>query len=149
MATWREFESAAPELAQVVRAAFGIRKHATMATLRRDGSPRISGTEVEFGDTDIFLGSMPGAVKALDLRRDPRLAIHSPTVDPPEHDPSDWPGEAKISGVAQELTDVNKTTEPHRFRIDVREVVHTRVVDNRLQVTSWHPNRGLVTRNRD
>lgn len=63
---------------------FAVRKHATLATLRRDGSPRISGTEVVFDDEagEIYLGMMPGSVKALDLRRDPRLALHSPTVDP-------------------------------------------------------------------
>jgi hypothetical protein len=41
----------------------------TLATLRRDGSPRISGTEVEFTDGQVWLGMMPGSLKALDLRR--------------------------------------------------------------------------------
>ena len=56
MSSWREVESAAPELAQAVRECFAVRKHATMATLRRDGAPRISGTEVEFTDDDVVLG---------------------------------------------------------------------------------------------
>jgi hypothetical protein len=88
MASWQEIAEQAPELATAVRERFAVRKHCTLATLRNDGSPRISGTEVEFADGQLWIGSMPRAVKALDLRRDPRMALHSPTVDPPEENPS-------------------------------------------------------------
>jgi hypothetical protein len=98
MTTWQEFSDSAPDLANAVRDRFTVRKHCTMATLRKDGTPRISGTEVELSDGQLWIGSMPGALKALDLRRDPRVALHSPTVDPPEDNPSDWAGEAKIAG---------------------------------------------------
>ena len=90
MVSWQQVLDEAPEFAATVQARFEIRKHATMATLRKDGSPRISGTEVEFEDGQLRLGSMPGALKARDLRRDPRIALHSPTDDPPEATPSDW-----------------------------------------------------------
>ena len=63
MASWAEFEAAEPEFASRVRALMVSRKHLTMATLRRDGSPRISGTEVEFTEGQLRIGSMPGAVK--------------------------------------------------------------------------------------
>jgi len=43
MASWGEFVLDNSDLADVVRRCFAIRKHATVATLRRDGSPRISG----------------------------------------------------------------------------------------------------------
>ena len=82
MATWGEFETAQPEFARRVRKLMTTRKHLTMATLRRDGSPRISGTEVQFDGADLRIGSMPGARKALDLRRDARVAVHGPTHDP-------------------------------------------------------------------
>lgn len=145
MPSWAEVTAAAPDLAGEVRRRFAVRKHATLATLRRDGSPRISGTEVEFGDGDIWLGSMPGAAKALDLRRDPRMALHSPTVDPPEDAPGEWEGEAKLSGRAVEVPG-----EPgsHRFRLDITEVVLTRVHGNRLVIESWHPDRGRQVRER-
>ena len=39
----------------------------TLATLRRDGSPRISGTEAHIVDGQIVLGMMPGSMKARDL----------------------------------------------------------------------------------
>ena len=40
MPSWAEFAAAEPELAAKVRERFGIRKHKTMASLRKDGSPR-------------------------------------------------------------------------------------------------------------
>lgn len=149
MAMWKEVETAAPELAYAVRHCFAVRKHATLATLRRDGGPRISGIEVEFGDIDLHLGSMPGALKALDLRRDPRFALHSPTIDPPAEDPSAWDGEAKIAGVAVEVSEPSSLTEPHRFRLEVREVVLTRVVRYRLEIASWNTGRGVKVTTRD
>jgi len=141
MPSWAEFEEAEPEFAARVRALMTARKHLTMATLRADGSPRISGTEVEFADGELRIGSMPGAVKALDLRRDPRVAIHGPTNDPPARRPSGWKGEAKISGSARE---VDSGGEAHRFLIDIGEAVITRLNEagDRLVVESWNPARG-------
>lgn len=147
MASWQEFATAAPELGDAVRARFAVRKHCTLATLRRDGSPRISGTEVEFADGELWLGSMPGALKALDLRRDPRLALHSPTVDPPADDPTGWAGEAKLAGVAEEAGEPADGV-AHRFRVEITEVVLTRVAGDLLEVQSWHPGRGLEVRRR-
>src|SRR5262245_27326457 len=114
-----------------------------MATLRKDGSPRISGTEVQFSDGQLWIGSMPAAMKALDLRRDPRVALHSPTVDPPEGNPSDWAGEAKIAGHAVEVPNDDPADTSHRFRLDIAEAVLTRVSGDRLLIQSWHPGRGL------
>src|SRR5437667_8484367 len=106
MAWWKDVVAAEPSFAAHVRRCFGVRKHCTLATLRRDGSPRISGIEVEFADDGgLYLGMMPGSRKAHDLRRDPRLALHSPTQDSPEDDPSAWLGEAKIAGHAVETSD--------------------------------------------
>lgn len=149
MAQWSDLVAAEPEFAEKVRARFAVRKHCTLATLRQDGSPRISGTEVEFdADGSLYLGSMPGARKALDLRRDPRLAVHSPTVDP--EDPSSWEGEAKLSGTAHEVSDRNSADESHRFKIDITEVVLTGLGDpaDHLVIESWHPDRGYERRTR-
>lgn len=151
MTWWEEVAAAEPEFAARVRRTFAIRKHATLATLRRDGAPRISGTEVEFGeDGSIYLGMMAGSLKAVDLRRDPRLALHCPTEDPPEDDPTAWPGDGKISGRAVEVSDPARGDEAHRFRIDVTEVVLTAVGEpaDHLVISSWHPDRGLERRER-
>jgi Pyridoxamine 5'-phosphate oxidase len=141
VASWAEFEATEPAFAARVRELLSSRKHLTLATLRRDGSPRISGTEVEFAEGQLRIGSMPRAVKALDLRRDPRLAIHGPTTDPPEGAAADWPGEAKVAGMAVE---VESGGEAHRFLVDLREAVITRLnpAANRLVVESWTPERG-------
>ncbi len=143
--SWAAFAQEAPELAREVRAAFGVRKHCTMATLRADGGPRISGTEVQLDDAELHIGSMPGGLKARDLLRDPRLAIHSPTVDPPEGDESSWAGEAKVAGRAVEVPSDDAS---HRFRIDVDEAVHTAVDGDRLRIRSWHRGRGVQERHR-
>src|SRR5205823_6557484 len=55
---WDDIARAEPAFAERVRALFDARKHKTMATLRKDGSPRISGMEVEFRDGDALLGMM-------------------------------------------------------------------------------------------
>jgi hypothetical protein len=142
MTSWVDVERAAPELAARVRERFAIRKHCTMATLRADGSPRISGTEVEFADGELRIGSMPDAVKVKDLLRDPRVALHSPTVDPPEGKPTEWEGEAKVSGVA---VVAESPDDSHRFTIDVTELVLTHLDEagTQLVITSWHPDRGV------
>ena len=141
--SWAAFAQEAPELARDARAAFAVRKHCTMATLRADGSPRISGTEVQLSDGQLWIGSMHSAVKALDLRRDGRVALHSPTVDPPEGDESSWSGEAKVAGRAVEVPSGDVS---HRFRIDIDEVVHTDVDGDRLRIRSWHRGRGVLER---
>jgi hypothetical protein len=117
MASWSEFSAAAPALAERVRARFDAHRHKTLATLRKDGGPRISGTECQFEDGELWIGSMWKAVKALDLRRDGRFAMHSATLDP---EAADW-AEAKIAGVAHEV-EHEDAGRSHRFRLDVTEV---------------------------
>ena len=152
MATWSEIESAAPELAGRARAAFDAHKHKVLATLRRDGSPRISGIEATIADGELWLGMMPGSRKALDLRRDPRLALHSASDDPPD-DPATWAGDAKLSGRAVEVDDpallerlgAGDQADAHLFRVDITELVHTRVGDpaDHLVIDLWREGAGL------
>lgn len=148
MTSWADFEAQDPAFAERVRERFTSHRHHTMATLRGDGSPRISGTEVDFVDGQLVVGMMGGARRATDLRRDPRLSLHSHTVDPPPEgeDPSAWCGDAKVAGTAHE-TPADDGDEPsHRFRIDIQEVVHTRVgvPADHLVIEMWRPGQGLV-----
>ena len=117
MTAWRDVEEAVPEFAGRVRALFDAHRHKTIATLRADGSPRISGIEAAFEDGELTFGSMPQARKSADLRRDPRFALHSATVDPVEGAEAQWPGEAKVAGRA--------VAGEEQFRADIAEVVHT------------------------
>jgi Pyridoxamine 5'-phosphate oxidase len=144
MASWAEVEVQAPELAALARSLFDGFTHKTLATLRRDGSPRISGTEVEFEDGEAWIGSMWRAVKALDLQRDPRFAIHSGSPDPPG-----WRGDAKIAGTVEEVTEPG--ADSHRFRLDIAELVvvrHGEPADH-LVIESWHAGRGISRLRRD
>jgi Pyridoxamine 5'-phosphate oxidase len=115
------------------------RKHLTMATLRIDGSPRISGTEIKIADGQLTIGSMTNSYKTMDLRRDPRVAIHGPTHEPTKS--GGWRGEAKVAGRALEVPSGH---EGHAFRIEIREVAITALNKTRdaLVIESWSEAHG-------
>lgn len=155
MPSWREVEAEVPELAALARSFLDAHVHKTLATLRRDGSPRISGTEVDFAEGELWLGSMWRSLKALDLQRDPRFALHSGSADPP-----DWRGDAKVAGRVEEVTDPERKAAviggdappgpSHLFRTDIAEVVVVRLGDpaDHLVIESWHAGRGATHRER-
>lgn len=152
MATWSEFSSSAPALASAVRARFEATKHHVLATLRQDGAPRVSGTEVRWSGANLLIGSMLGAVKARDLQRDGRLALHANPGDS-----SMTGGDAKLSGRAAEVIDpaelhaFTESEQPpgnfHLFRIDLADVVLTSVSDDQthLVISLWQPGVGTTT----
>jgi hypothetical protein len=145
MAIWQDVERAVPEFAQRIRTLFDAHRHKTSATLRADGSPRISGIEVSFDDGQLAFGSMRNARKGADLRRDPRFALHSATVDPVEGAEAQWPGEAKISGRTIAAGPITDGPDGDRFHADIAEVVHTHLNETatRLVVEWWTPTHGL------
>jgi Pyridoxamine 5'-phosphate oxidase len=153
MATWKDIELAEPQFARAVRARLDSGKHKTLATLRADGSPRISGIEAFFAEGELWFGSMPRARKAIDLQRDPRFALHGATTDPP-----DWDGDAKLSGRAEEVTEPDRrlrifrtrgadppSPDSHLFRVELTEVVLVGLNEarDRLVIEHWHEGRGL------
>src|SRR5262249_56004654 len=109
------------------------------------GSPGISGIETVFEGGELVFGSMPDARKGADLRRDPRFALHSATVDPVEGAEAQWPGEAKISGRAMPAGPITEGPDGDRFHADIAEVVHTHLNEaaTMLVVEWWTPARGL------
>ncbi len=155
MASWSEVEAEAPELVALARGFLDAYVHKTLATLRRDGSPRISGTEVVFADGEMWLGSMWHSSKALDLRRDSRFALHSGSADPP-----DWTGDAKLAGRVEEVTDSERKAtivgdsapvgSSQLFRCDITELVVVRLGEpaDHLVIESWHAGRGVTRRER-
>ncbi len=145
MASWAEVEREAPDFAAAVRRAFDAGTNKTIATLRGDGAPRISGTELAFDDGEVVLGMMPDSRKLSDVRRHPRVAIHSPTIEPPPNSLGE--GDAKLSGV---LVDAGpaEAEGPGMYRLDIREVVLTTVEGDRLVIRSWHPGRGVQEKRR-
>jgi hypothetical protein len=148
MVTWSEFATAEPAFAGRVQQLLDAGKHKTIATVRADGSPRISGIECNFEDGDLWLGMMPGSLKAADALRDPRVAIHSASED--SDGTAAWPGDAKVAGRLVEVTDAAQMHrmqgQPgHLFRLDITEVSTTRLGDpaDHLLIEAWSPERGL------
>jgi hypothetical protein len=157
MARWIEIEQEVPELAERARAIFDGYKHKTMATLRADGSPRVSGIEADFWNDELWLGSMPGSRKGADLKRDPRFALHSATVDSELAE-----GDAKLSGRAELVTGagfdayvahLHESAEQvpegafDLFRADLTELVVIRIGDpsDHLVIETWRAGRrGLL-----
>ncbi|WP_090931198.1 pyridoxamine 5'-phosphate oxidase family protein [Nonomuraea jiangxiensis] len=144
MASWREFDRQAPELAAVARRLMEAYRHKVLASLRKDGSPRVSGIETSFRDGELWTGSMSHAVKAADLRRDPRMAIHVTSKAPEGADPSEWEGDLKLAGRAVEVTDPQvlasfelPEADSHLFRIELTEVAWTRVEGDELVIDAW------------
>ena len=154
MPSWSEIEAEVPELAKRARAILDRNKHKTLATVRKDGGPRISGIELEFSGGEVYMGSMWKAVKALDLRRDPRFAVHSAS------DGEDFEADAKFAGAVEEITDPERVAKAngegspegrsHRFRCEIDELVVTGLNPERtkLVIESWHPGRGVEVRER-
>src|ERR671938_491976 len=149
MASWSDVASAAPELAALVRARFEATGLGLLATLRRDGSPRVSGIEPLFTPDELWLGMMPGSRKAADLLRDPRFALHSATVDKQVTH-----GDAKLSGraipVQDELTldRFRRAFEAHTgyapppgpmtlFRAEVSDISVVRPAGDHLNIDVW------------
>ncbi|MDV5144928.1 pyridoxamine 5'-phosphate oxidase family protein [Streptomyces sp. SBC-4] len=150
-ATWSAFEAAEPELAAAVRERFGQYTHHALATVRKDGSPRLSGIEADFRFGELWLGMMPGSRKALDLRRDPRFAL----LANPGSGTGMGGGDVRVSGRAVEITDpetveryaadVGAPLPFHLFRVEPTEVVRIRVEGDEMVLRTWAPGRPVRT----
>ena len=154
MTSWNDVEAAQTDLAGRIRSRFEATGLALVATLRSDGSPRISGWEPLFGLGQLWLGSMPHSRKGADVRRDPRLSLHSATADKDVTE-----GDAKISGLAVEVTDdgdraafaeafqagngIEVPTPFDLFRVDVTEISMLRPGGDHLVIEWWRPGEEL------
>ena len=151
MASWGEVRAAVPELADKVQKRFEAHGIGFIATLRRDGGPRISGIEMIFGAGDLWIGMMPDSLKAKDLLRDQRFALHSASVD---KDVSE--GDAKLSGRAVAVDDEetwlryveasgfeSKPGDFNLFRVEVDEISHLIPEGgDHLNIEWWNENAG-------
>ncbi|NUS42183.1 MAG: pyridoxamine 5'-phosphate oxidase family protein [Mycobacteriaceae bacterium] len=154
MTSWAEFTESAPRIAAVF-----TRRHAAtknlcmMATLRADGSPRISPLEPRMSGGELILAGMPNTRKFDDLLRDPRFCLHTATVDTMVGD-----GDAKLWGTvvdrvdakelqrrfAEELFaesgfDIRDRPFDHFFLADIAGASTVEVADNHLEITIWKP----------
>ena len=151
--SWSGFERAEPALAGRVLGRLESHRHAVLATLRGDGSPRLSGMEAPVRSGHLWLAMTPGSHKAADLRRDPRFSLHSaPDVE------TLLEGDARIDGIVAPA-DADQQADfvaGHRHRIEdpsimvlyvalIQRVVLVRVAEHSLLIESWNPARGRLT----
>lgn len=136
-ASWHEVAEDAPELAETVRGRFAANRHHVIGTVRADGSPRLSGTEVDIGPEHVRLGFMVDSQKLKDVARDPRVEIHSAPLDPDLRD-----GDARIRGrvVYEGPTEGPKGSQ---FVVEIDAVSLVEVDGEELVLTVWTPAGGL------
>ncbi|MBV8302905.1 MAG: pyridoxamine 5'-phosphate oxidase family protein [Acidimicrobiia bacterium] len=153
MASWAQVEAATPDLAERVKERFASTGLALLATLRADGSPRISGIEPLFAMGELWLGMMHGSRKAADLLGDPRLALHNATEDKQVTN-----GDSRISGRAVQISDeaaferFNRAFQGetgysppppyHLFRVEVGEVMFLKPGGDHLVIEWWKEGAG-------
>ncbi|MFE9121146.1 pyridoxamine 5'-phosphate oxidase family protein [Streptomyces sp. NPDC007172] len=148
---WSAFHQAEPRFAALAEARFKKYRHQVLGTLRKDGSPRVTGLEVEFRDGELLLGMMPGSMKALDLLRDPRCSLQAN----PGPDAEMADGDVRVSGRAVRVTDpaalasfVEQVTPPEPFllfRVEPTEVVYTGIENEEMVLRVWRPGTALRT----
>jgi hypothetical protein len=146
--SWTDFATEAPDLARRALDRFRHHKHVLLATLRSDGSPRISGIEIWFWGDDAWLGMMSDSAKGADLERDPRFELHSAPTDLDLQEP-----DARIRGRAVRIEDAGTiaafaATLPHPapppgdmalYRIELAGAVLVAVAGDELVIETWRP----------
>jgi hypothetical protein len=157
MSSWSTVLLAAPDLGPAVQDRFEAHGLGLLATLRRDGSPRISGIEPLFALGELWIGMMPGSLKAIDLLRDGRFALHSATTDKQVTN-----GDAKVAGTAIHIDDealIARYREVFAeasgyppppgpfelFRADVTEVSLLKPAGDHLDISSWREGQAEKT----
>ena len=162
MTTWKQFNASEPELAARALAILTSTTNGVLGTIRRDGTPRLSGIDPFIAHGELWIGSMPGARKGADLKRDPRMALHGiPWESRKVRDGAAEPGEgdAKLTGRAVLASAEEKRaafaaergfeppdTDPSDvFRIDLATVVVVSVTDDQLVIDRWSAADGRQT----
>lgn len=100
--SWKEFEERATAMASLGFERLN-RKVAYLATLRKDGSPRLHPVTPFIGNGMLFIFTEPSSPKIRDLRCDGRYVLHC-SVDRKEGEPL---VEFLVSGTAQAINDVD------------------------------------------
>ena len=131
-----------------------------VATIRSDGTPRLSPVEPFLLDGTLWLSMMFGSRKAADLLHDPRLLVHSIVTSPDGRE-----GEVKLRGtarseerhdtqrhyadaVAEALPWSPEVGRFHLFAVDIDQVTYIRYdgATGDQHVAIWPPAREFVRR---
>jgi hypothetical protein len=130
--SWKEFEEFAPEMA-----ALGLerlnRKVTYLATIKKDGSPRLHPVTPFIGNGMLFMFTEPSSPKIRDLRQDGRYALHC-SVDRQEGEPLI---EFLVSGIAQVVTDTE-------VRQQAESIAASSVVIDEYYLFEFHVDKVLI-----
>lgn len=157
---WSEMENTQPRLANLARQRLIEPGVVLVATIRSDGTLRLSPVEPFVMDGVLWLSMMWQSMKANDLLRDPRILVHSVITN---RDGTE--GEFKIRGTAGAETDpgiqrryadevannLGWTPQPghfHLFAIDIDEVTFIRYdpETGNQHVARWPPASEFIRR---
>jgi small GTP-binding protein len=157
---WSEMQNGQPRLAALGRQRLLEPGVVLVATIRRDGTPRISPVEPFVLDGSLWLSMLWQSTKAADLLRDPRMLVHSVVTGPHSDE-----GEFKIRGTASAEQDpavqrryadavaarLDWSPEPgrfHLFAVSISEVTFIGYDDatGDQHVAMWPPAREFVRR---
>ena len=147
--TWQEFAQQDPELAALGQERLDRNGLLMLATLRKNGWPRISPVEPLFFNGQLYLGMMWRSQKALDLLRDSRCTVHNAVSDRHASE-----GEFKVYGPALAITDSDereryaeavfrkigfRPEEPeyHCFAIDIQSAAANTLIGEKFQHQVW------------
>ena len=134
MVTWKEFAAAEPDLADVGRSLLFQFKVglAFLATVRRDGAPRLHPVCPVLSDDRLFVLIIPTSPKRHDLRRDGRYALQTFPQPKPGSDEFSIAGKAvgvddpairaAILRDAKHMADASEIA----FELWIEHVMHTR-----------------------
>lgn len=153
MVTWQEFAAEAPGIADIF-----VRRHTAtgnlcmLGTLRADGYPRISPVEPRIFEDQLVVVGMPNTTKFNDLGRNPRLCLHTATVDTYVSE-----GDVKLWAEAHNLQDKDlhrrfaddlfaesgfdlRGEEFDPFYVaDITGASSVELIDNQLVIAIWKP----------
>jgi len=157
---WSELENTQPRLAELARRRLIEPGVLLVATIRRDGTPRLSPVEPFVLDGVLWLSMMWQSTKARDLQRDPRILVHS-VITTREGDE----GEVKLRGTARAETapDLQRryadavartlgwNPQPgrfHLFAVDIDDVTYVRYepATGDQHVARWPPGSEFIRR---
>ncbi|WP_262851080.1 pyridoxamine 5'-phosphate oxidase family protein [Mumia quercus] len=157
---WSDLVSRQPRLADAARRRLLDPGVVLLASVRRDGTPRVSPVEPFVLGDDLLLSMLWGSTKAKDVSHDPRILVHSIVTGPEGTD-----GELKLRGRAVPVDDRDVQSryaeavgealgwrpQPgrfHLFRVDVEHVAFVRWDSsaNDQLVTTWPPGKEYVRR---
>jgi nitroimidazol reductase NimA-like FMN-containing flavoprotein (pyridoxamine 5'-phosphate oxidase superfamily) len=145
--SWRELRIGSPDLAE-----FGAKRFASevafLATVKKDGSPRVHPVTPIIGDDHLFIFMVPTSPKGFDLRRNGLYALHSSV-----NNSSGEGGEFLIFGTARLIKDddIRDVAVQHArykpekgwilFELEVDEVISTLYDDDGTPVRKrWEQN---------